>query len=294
MESNIKILAVDDNPSFRQSLQIILSPHGYDVDFAKDVEEGKTKTQTGVYDIILLDLKLPAEREGLELLEFIKKNNSEAVVLMMTGYGDVPTAVKAIKLGAEDFIEKDSEFDNHLLIRLERITQRITLLKDREELIRLLWEQTITETDTLLKGKLLEKLCTSVFKSIAGFEIIYTNGITQDEEIDILIGNNRSEPFWLNQGPLILVECKNWSKNKVGKNEFLIFRQKIANRSGRSKLGFLISTGKFAGTVTTEMVRFSNSEILITPIDRDQLEKLIYSSNRATLLQEYVTKALLI
>lgn len=170
MENNIKILAVDDNPSFRQSLQIILSPHGYDVDFARDVEEGKAKTQAGAYDIILLDLKLPAEREGLELLEFIKKNNNEAVVLMMTGYGDVPTAVKAIKLGAEDFIEKDSEFDNHLLIRLERIIQRITLLKDREDLIRLLWEQTITETDAALKGKLLKNYVPQFLRALLGLK----------------------------------------------------------------------------------------------------------------------------
>ncbi|MCK4260208.1 MAG: response regulator [Halanaerobiales bacterium] len=162
----IKILVIDDNKSFRQSLQIILGDLGYDLDFAKDAEVGKAKISQDSYDIVLLDLKLPAEREGLEVLEFIKKFNSDIVVIMMTGYGDVPTAVKAIKLGAEDFVEKDSDFDDHLVVKLERITERIILLKDREDLIHLLWEQTLKENDRQSKGKLLEQLCTSIFKSI--------------------------------------------------------------------------------------------------------------------------------
>ncbi|MCK4260207.1 MAG: hypothetical protein KAX49_14610 [Halanaerobiales bacterium] len=109
-----------------------------------------------------------------------------------------------------------------------------------------------------------------------------------------MIGNNRAESFWVNQGSSILVECKNWSAKKVGKNEFVLFKDKIANRSGRSKLGFLVITGKFAGTITTELVRSSSSEILIVPIDGDQLKELVFSKNRITHLQNYINQTLLI
>ena len=86
---------------------------------------------------------------------------------------------------------------------------------------------------------------------------------------------------WLKtEGPLILVECKNWS-SKCGKNEFVAFKEKIANRKGRCRLGFLISWNGFADTFTQEMLRGSREEILVVPLDgralRDSICGLAFS-----------------
>ena len=88
---------------------------------------------------------------------------------------------------------------------------------------------------------------------------------TATEEIDIAILNDSSDPRLRRESALLLVECKNWT-GKCGKNEFVVFREKIENRSRRSSLGFLVSWNGFASTVTREMLRGSREETLVVPM----------------------------
>ena len=121
-----------------------------------------------------------------------------------------------------------------------------------------------TATSNDEKGRILEELCSRLFGSVPGF--VVTNRVrTETEEIDISIRNGSPEVPFNREGALILAECKNWS-GKCGKGEFVLFQQKVANRSQRCSLGFLISWNGFAGTVTKEMLRGSREETLIVPI----------------------------
>jgi len=114
------------------------------------------------------------------------------------------------------------------------------------------------------KGRCLEELCSRLFDTIPGFTV---NGRirTATEEIDITILNDSDDPRLRRETALLLGECKNWT-GKCGKNEFVIFREKIENRNRRCSLGFLLSWNGFASTVTKEMLRGSKEEIMIVPI----------------------------
>ena len=100
-----RILVIDDEEIVRISCKKCLVPEGYDVDVAVNGREGITLARANKYDIILTDLKMP-DMDGMEFLMNMKKDQSGAKVIMITGYSTVEHAVKALKLGAYNYIEK--------------------------------------------------------------------------------------------------------------------------------------------------------------------------------------------
>lgn len=100
-----KILTIDDEEIVRISCKKCLIPEGYDVDVASNGLEGMGLTQSNKYDLILTDLKMP-DMDGMEFLMKMKEIQPDAKIIMITGYSTVEHAVKAIKLGAHNYIEK--------------------------------------------------------------------------------------------------------------------------------------------------------------------------------------------
>ncbi len=144
----------------------------------------------------------------------------------------------------------------------------------------------LKEKDPNMKGKKLEELLRSIFEEIPGFNVIDSRIRTRDEEIDIIIENEAIDYPWHKESPLIIVECKNWISKRIGANEFKLLMQKIENRFGRAKLGFLIGTHSFATTVNTEMLRHSKKDILIVPIDGNQLKELATEPSKNEILRK--------
>lgn len=132
------------------------------------------------------------------------------------------------------------------------------------------------------KGRMLEELCSRLFASVPGFAV--TGRVrTETEEIDISVLNDSSEARMRREGALILAECKNWT-GKCGKNEFVVFHAKLANRSQRCTLGFLISWNGFTNTVTKEMLRGSREEILVVPMTGEDIRSAARSGDFAKVL----------
>jgi two-component system response regulator AtoC len=102
---NARILIVDDEATIRESLKESLVAEGYDVEIAESGEEALAKTHGTVYDLVVTDLRLPGI-SGLDILRALRNQNNETPVIMMTAYGDVDTAVSAMRSGAYDFIPK--------------------------------------------------------------------------------------------------------------------------------------------------------------------------------------------
>ncbi len=115
------ILIIDDEAAIRQSLSGALKDEGYEVMTAGSGEEGLSYTRNGTYDSVLLDVWMPGI-DGLETLKRIKASSPEQVVIIMSGHGNVETAVKATKLGAYDFIEKPLSLEK-LLVTLRNAFQ---------------------------------------------------------------------------------------------------------------------------------------------------------------------------
>src|SRR5277367_6187745 len=100
-----RILVIDDEVDIRESLELLLSAEDYLVDLAENAAAGLLKFEAGAYDLILLDLMMP-DRSGLEVLADIRQRDRETPVFMMTAFGSVEVAVRALKGGANDYFPK--------------------------------------------------------------------------------------------------------------------------------------------------------------------------------------------
>ncbi|MBU3105706.1 response regulator [Clostridium gasigenes] len=100
-----RILIVDDEKNIRIALKQCFKGENYKVEMANDGKEAIEKLKNDRYDLILMDYQMP-NKNGLEVLEDIRKNNIETRVIIMTAYGTVDIAVDSMKLGAVDFISK--------------------------------------------------------------------------------------------------------------------------------------------------------------------------------------------
>jgi two-component system nitrogen regulation response regulator NtrX len=109
-----QILVVDDEERIRQSLNGILKDEGYEVQEAKDGTQALKQLESDPPDLVLLDIWMPG-MDGIEILERIKAQVSILPVIMISGHGNIELAVKAVKLGAYDFIEKPLSLEKVLL-----------------------------------------------------------------------------------------------------------------------------------------------------------------------------------
>jgi len=123
-----KILIVDDDPAFCLMLATFLEKQGYDTDRALSSKECLQKLKKESADLVLTDLRLP-DQTGIELLKEIKNLNSDTPVVLMTGYGDIKTAVQAIKLGAFEYVTKPINPDEILLIAQQALNQPAVVVK---------------------------------------------------------------------------------------------------------------------------------------------------------------------
>ena len=128
------ILIIDDEKSIRKTLTEILSFEGYKIDEAADGEEGLKKFGEKTYDLVLCDIKMP-KLDGIEFLEKAKLINPDIPVIMISGHGNIETAVEAVKKGAFDYISKPPDL-NRLLITLKNATEKQELVTQTKVLKR--------------------------------------------------------------------------------------------------------------------------------------------------------------
>ena len=127
-----KILVIDDERSIRNTLKDILGFEGYIVEVAENGLFGIEMAKSNDFDIILCDIKMP-EIDGIEVLEKIMEMKPETTVVMISGHGNIDTAVEAIKKGAFDFIVKPLDL-NRLLITIRNAGEKTVLVKETKVL----------------------------------------------------------------------------------------------------------------------------------------------------------------
>lgn len=128
------ILIIDDEKAIRKTLTEILSFEGYKIDEAADGEEGLKRFSEKSYDLVLCDIKMP-KLDGIEFLEKSKLINPDVPVIMISGHGNIDTAVEAVKKGAFDYISKPPDL-NRLLITLRNATEKQDLVTQTKVLKR--------------------------------------------------------------------------------------------------------------------------------------------------------------
>ena len=128
----MKILVIDDERAIRNSLKEILGDEGYDVDTAEDGIQAVEMIDKEHYDVVFCDIKMPG-KDGEEVLDFVSSNGIDSAMVMISGHGDIDTAVECIKKGAFDFIQKPLDL-NRILITVKNAAERTTLVKDNKVL----------------------------------------------------------------------------------------------------------------------------------------------------------------
>src|SRR5689334_4206529 len=126
------ILIIDDEKAIRKTLGEILSFEGYKIDEASDGEEGLKKFRERTYDVVLCDIKMP-KLDGIEFLQKAGEVNGDVPVIMISGHGNIETAVEAVKTGAFDYISKPPDL-NRLLITIRNAMDRSNLVSETKVL----------------------------------------------------------------------------------------------------------------------------------------------------------------
>ena len=124
----MKVLIIDDERSIRNTLKEILEFEGHEVATAEDGKQGLDKALAENFDAIFCDIKMPV-MDGNEVLDALVAAGCEASIVMISGHGDIDTAVGCIKRGAYDFIQKPLDL-NRILITLKNATDKSSLVKE--------------------------------------------------------------------------------------------------------------------------------------------------------------------
>jgi len=126
------ILIIDDEKSIRKTLSEILSFEGYKIEEASDGEEGLKKFKDKNYDVVLCDIKMP-KIDGIEFLQKAGESNPDIPIIMISGHGNIETAVEAVKTGAYDYISKPPDL-NRLLITIRNAMDKSNLVSEAKVL----------------------------------------------------------------------------------------------------------------------------------------------------------------
>jgi DNA-binding NtrC family response regulator len=123
-----KILVIDDEKRMCDSIKVLLTNIGYEVDIALNGRTGIEKLQAESYDLVITDLMMP-ELDGFAVMKYIKENCPTTLVIVITGYASVESAVRAIRSGAYDYILKPFDFEI-IKISVERAWDKLKLEKE--------------------------------------------------------------------------------------------------------------------------------------------------------------------
>ena len=194
----MKILIIDDERSIRNSLKEILADEGYDVDVAENGAQGCAMVEKEKYSVIFCDIKMP-EMDGMEVLDRLTQMGVDSAVIMISGHGDIDTAVDCIKRGAFDFIQKPLDL-NRILITIKNATEKVSLVKETKILKKKVYgQEMVGESPALIQVK---AMIDKVAPTDARVLIVGSNGTGKE-----LVARNLHQKSPRSAAPYIEVNC---------------------------------------------------------------------------------------
>ena len=194
----MKILIIDDERSIRNSLKEILADEGYDVDVAENGQQGCEMADKEKYSVIFCDIKMPG-MDGMEVLDRFMSTGIDAAVVMISGHGDIDTAVECIKKGAFDFIQKPLDL-NRILITIKNATEKVSLVKETRILKKKVYgQEMIGESEPLVH---IKEMIDKVAPTDARVLIVGSNGTGKE-----LVARNLHQKSNRSSAPYIEVNC---------------------------------------------------------------------------------------
>ena len=194
-----EILIIDDEKAIRKTLTEILSFEGYKISEAADGEEGLKKFKEKSYDLVLCDIKM-RKLDGIEFLQKAGEINADVPVIMISGHGNIETAVEAVKKGAYDYISKPPDL-NRLLITIRNAMDKSNLVTETKVLKRRVnkVQEMIGESDPIKK---IKETIEKVAPTDARILITGENGVGKE-----LVARWVHEKSNRAAGPMVEVNC---------------------------------------------------------------------------------------
>ena len=272
MAKKISILIVDDEESVRDSLYNWFIEDGYHVECAENAKTALTMLQSESYHIILADIKMPG-MDGLEMLKRIKSLKSDAIVIIMTAFATVDTAVQALKDGAFDYVTKPFDPDDlsHLI---RNASKQISLIEENE----ILKEKVISlenVEDMIGQSEAMQEVfreIESVAQSNASVIITGESG-TGKELVAKAIHANSPRKFF----PMVSVHCgaltESLLESELFGHEKGAFTGAIYNRKGRFEMAdsgtiFLDEIATISPKMQVELLRVLETKSFVRVGDR--------------------------
>ena len=194
----MKILIIDDERSIRNSLKEILVDEGYDVDLAENGSQGCAMVDKEKYSVIFCDIKMP-EMDGMEVLDRLAAMGVDSAVIMISGHGDIDTAVECIKKGAFDFIQKPLDL-NRILITIKNATEKVSPVKETKILKKKVYgQEMVGESPALIHVK---DMIDKVAPTDARVLIVGSNGTGKE-----LVARNLHQKSPRSAAPYVEVNC---------------------------------------------------------------------------------------
>ncbi|MBR4978671.1 MAG: sigma-54-dependent Fis family transcriptional regulator, partial [Bacteroidales bacterium] len=194
----MKILIIDDERSIRNSLKEILADEGYDVEVAENGQQGCEMVEKERYSVIFCDIKMPG-MDGMEVLDRLVQMGIDSAVIMISGHGDIDTAVECIKKGAFDFIQKPLDL-NRILITIKNATEKVSLVKETKVLKKKVYGQEIVgESPAICQ---VQSMIDKVAPTDARVLIIGSNGTGKE-----LVARNLHQKSNRSAAPYVEVNC---------------------------------------------------------------------------------------
>ena len=194
----MRILIIDDERAIRSSLGEILSDEGYTVDTAENGQQGYEMAVKEHFDVIFCDIKMPG-MDGTEVLDRIVADGIDSPVVMISGHGDISTAVDCVKAGAFDFIQKPLDL-NRILITIKNAKEKKALVTQTRILKKQVFgQEMIGESPAILK---IKEMVAKVADTDARVLIMGANGTGKE-----LVARSLHEQSSRNQMPFIEVNC---------------------------------------------------------------------------------------
>lgn len=182
----INILVVDDEKAVADILKDCISDKGRSVDVCYDGLEGIDHIQNNFYDLIIVDLMMP-KVGGLDVLKYAKKANPDVLVIIITGYASLETAIMAIKEGAYDYIRKPCKLEE-IRIAVNNAIDKIKLFRENRGLLKEI-KDAYHELMLLKKEKKADKKISSInfFSSnMPSLHYLYSNNSSSNNTVDKL------------------------------------------------------------------------------------------------------------
>ena len=287
------ILIIDDEKAIRKTLSEILSFEGYKIEEASDGEEGLKKFKDKTYDLVLCDIKMP-KLDGIEFLQKAGESNADVPIIMISGHGNIETAVEAVKKGAFDYISKPPDL-NRLLITIRNAMDRSSLVTETKVLKRKVSrvQQMIGES---MPVKKIKETIDKVAPTDARILITGDNGVGKE-----LVARWIHEKSNRASGPIVEVNCAaipgELIESELFGHEKGSFTSAIKQRIGKFEQAnggtlFLDEIGDMSANAQSKVLRaLQEGKITRVGADKDiNVDVRVIAATNKDLLKEVETK----